>query len=190
MKIINFFQQPHIASLILAIVFTSRQALAATTPSRSCNQYFFLGKTPGVACKPLQFTGSHWFMKALILDALPCGLQSAEVTMCRTNASSILAQWITNLVSYDSNLFMFCEVAGISSALFKKCDLLDKERGNLIPGRQLETMIPLQYHVEAAGVAVQTYSEAQNKDDLRWYRCANTDFNNHRATCTSCTVQA
>ncbi|KAI9612057.1 hypothetical protein H4Q26_008147 [Puccinia striiformis f. sp. tritici PST-130] len=71
MKIINFFQQPHIASLILAIVFTSRQALAATTPSRSCNQYFFLGKL------------LEW--------------HSAEVTMCRTNASSILAQWITNL---------------------------------------------------------------------------------------------
>ncbi|KAH9458573.1 hypothetical protein Pst134EB_010870 [Puccinia striiformis f. sp. tritici] len=143
MKIINFFQQPHIASLILAIVFTSRQALAATTPSRSCNQYFFLGKTPGVA-------------------------------FCRSDHVSYKCQ--LNTCTMDNKPF--------SSALFKKCDLLDKERGNLIPGRQLETMIPLQYHVEAAGV------EAQNKDDLRWYRCANTDFNNHRATCTSCTVQA
>ncbi|POW11086.1 hypothetical protein PSTT_05590, partial [Puccinia striiformis] len=69
MKIIDFFQPPHITSLILAFVFTSSEALAAATQSRSCNQYFFVGNTPG----------------------------SAEVTTCPTSAGSTVAQWITNL---------------------------------------------------------------------------------------------
>ncbi|KAI7936715.1 hypothetical protein MJO28_015614 [Puccinia striiformis f. sp. tritici] len=143
MKIINSFQPPHITSLILAIVVTSHQALAATTPAvtpRTCDQYFFLGKTPGVS--------------SLIPDAPPCCLQYAEVTTCRTNASLIVAKWVTNLVSYDSNLVTFCEVAGRTAAIFKNCELLDKQRGKVIPGHKLPMVIPLQYHVEDAGLDV------------------------------------
>ncbi|POV99519.1 hypothetical protein PSHT_13490 [Puccinia striiformis] len=144
MKIIDFFQPPHITSLILAFVFTSSEALAAATQSRSCNQYFFVGNTPGVSfCR-----SDHVSYK------------------CRLNSCTM-----------DNKPW--------ASALFKQCDLLDKQRGNVIPGHQLETLIALQYHVEDEGV------EVQNKNDARWYRCPQTDFNDHTAAaCTSCTVQA
>ncbi|KAH9441375.1 hypothetical protein Pst134EA_029395 [Puccinia striiformis f. sp. tritici] len=147
MKIINSFQPPHITSLILAIVVTSHQALAATTPAvtpRTCDQYFFLGKTPGVS-------------------------------LCRSDH-----------VSYKCQLDS-CKVGNKpwTAAIFKNCELLDKQRGKVIPGHKLPMVIPLQYHVEDAGL------EVLNKDDVSWYRCPKTDQSNAlRAICSSCTVQA
>ncbi|KAI9612028.1 hypothetical protein H4Q26_008118 [Puccinia striiformis f. sp. tritici PST-130] len=139
MKIINFFQRPHITSLILAIVFTSHQALAATTAAvtpRTCNQNFV---------PSLKTTGVFFCRSDLVL--YECQLNSCKV---------------------DNKPF--------ASATFKNCDLLDSQRGNVVPGRQQDTIIPLQYHVVDSGV------EVLNKADVQWYRCYKTDkFNDHRA---------
>ncbi|KAI7955223.1 hypothetical protein MJO28_005623, partial [Puccinia striiformis f. sp. tritici] len=66
-----------------------------------------------------------------------------------------------------------------ASATFTKCDLLDKPRGNVIPGRQKESIVPMQYHVQNTGV------EVQNQGDRFWYRCVSTvtdRSNDHRAS--------
>ncbi|KAI7934465.1 hypothetical protein MJO28_017035, partial [Puccinia striiformis f. sp. tritici] len=71
-----------------------------------------------------------------------------------------------------------------TSATFTKCDLLDKKRGNVIPGRQKESIVPIQYHVENTGVGIRMFVEVQNQGDRFWYRCVSTaadKFNDHRA---------
>ncbi|KAI7934457.1 hypothetical protein MJO28_017027 [Puccinia striiformis f. sp. tritici] len=141
---------------ILAILFTSHSALAATTPtptSRTCDGYFYLS-----------------------------GKRGEAIIRGHTHASSIVAKWITNPVSNDFNRVMCCEVASSlitscfypviftwSLATFTNCDFLDKKTGQVNGGLGKEFIIPLQYH---------------NQGDRWWYICASkaTDkFNDHRA---------
>ncbi|POW06270.1 hypothetical protein PSTT_09130 [Puccinia striiformis] len=140
MHLINLFQRSQITSLVLAILFTSHSALAATTPAPTptCDEYFYLSGKPGEA-------------------------------MCRSNH-----------VTYTCPLDK-CKVDNKdwASATFTKCDLLDKPRGNVIPGRQKESIVPMQYHVQNTGV------EVQNQGDRFWYRCVSTvtdRSNDHRAS--------
>ncbi|KAI9612052.1 hypothetical protein H4Q26_008142, partial [Puccinia striiformis f. sp. tritici PST-130] len=137
-------RRSQITSLVLAILFTSHSALAATTPAPTptCDEYFYLSGKPGEA-------------------------------MCRSNH-----------VTYTCPLDK-CKVDNKdwASATFTKCDLLDKPRGNVIPGRQKESIVPMQYHVQNTGV------EVQNQGDRFWYRCVSTvtdRSNDHRAMCTAC----